>query len=430
MNISAVKKWVLDRGSRKGIPSLERINYILEELESPQHNFSSVVIGGTNGKGSVTSIAEAILKHADNYQIGSFTSPHLKDVQERIRLQGVPMNDGLWKNGCKLLRKIFKIMDKEPSIGSPGFFETVTALALWAFSETDRDLVLLEVGLGGRFDSTNATTPEISVITNIGSDHKEFLGETKQEIAFEKLGIIRKKRPLITSEEDPIIIEQFKARCKELDSPFIQANPDDFFKVIESTNKGHLIKTIYSDENILFKMLGNHQLKNLATALALIKQLKEHGFEIDDKSIINGIASVTWPGRLEWVDFTPPILLDSAHNIEGLRTLLDYIDKFPPKAPIYTIFGTHSSKPFQEMLMALAKVSEKVIIVPPNCPGPIKEDVMSSLPNDDNKFLWRENVTEAIELAKENAQTILITGSIYLLSDAMRYTDIKCSNQE
>jgi len=430
MNINNVKKWILDRGSRKGPHSLAKINYILDELESPQTNYASVIIAGTNGKGSVTSILESILINCEDYQIGAFTSPHLKDLRERVRIQGKQLKDHIWEAGYKKVKKIIKLMDKEASIGSPGFIETITAIALWAFSETERDLVLLEVGLGGRLDSTNSTEPEISVITNIGTDHQEYLGETKELIANEKFGVTRKRRPLITSEKDPSIIKMFEDRCKEQKSPLIKVNRSDFFTVIESTSFGHNLKTIYSDENIFFNMPGDHQLSNLATALATILQLRKNGFSISDKAIAKGIANARWAGRLEWIDYNPPILLDGAHNLEGIAALTNYLENFPPESPLYTIFGTLSDKPFAFMAEQVAAYSDKVVIVPPKSPRAITKDVIEGLNKSSDKFIWCETVAEAIDLATKEASNILVTGSIYLLSDAIRYIESKCSNQD
>ena len=193
MKIHETLNWIIAQGPRTGRYGLDRMEFLLEELENPEKEYACVLIGGTNGKGSVTSILESILINCQEYQIGTFTSPHLLDLRERIRIQGTPLENKYWLQGVKALRPIIKLMKKEESIGPAGFFETVTALAFWAFRETERDLVLLEVGLGGRFDATNTSDPEISVITKIGTDHQIYLGDSKLAIAKEKLGIIRKK---------------------------------------------------------------------------------------------------------------------------------------------------------------------------------------------------------------------------------------------
>ena len=189
------EKWILDRGTHKGPYSLDKIEYLLDELDAPQREYACILIGGTNGKGSVTAITESILLHCQDYQVGSYTSPHLLSLKERIKIQGEPVPEKLIINGVKELKEITKVMDKESSLGAPAFFVIMTALGFWAFRESDIDIALVEVGLGGRFDSTNACEPEISVITNIGTDHQQYLGDTKEKIAHEKLGIIRKNLP-------------------------------------------------------------------------------------------------------------------------------------------------------------------------------------------------------------------------------------------
>ncbi|MEW6709350.1 MAG: folylpolyglutamate synthase/dihydrofolate synthase family protein [Candidatus Riflebacteria bacterium] len=421
MNLHEAKTWILDRGSRKGRFGLEKIHYLLNELENPQHEFACVVIGGTNGKGSVTAIAESILISTDDYQIGSLTSPHLLDMDERIRIQGEKLADKYWISGVKELQGIIKVMDKEASIGSPGFFETITALAFNAFRETDRDIALLEVGLGGRFDSTNSCEPEISVITNIGTDHEEYLGKGKANIAREKLGIIRKKRPLLTTERDPEILEIFAKTCSQNQTELIQVKDFNYFELCESTPEGHKIKFKFHDEPVFMPLPGEHQLTNLALALEVIMKLRSHGFEIPDQAIIEGTGKVRWPGRLQWLPGEPPVLLDGAHNPEGLATLVRYLEAFPPAQPVNIIFGTLKDKPMLEMADKLAKFGVKLCFVPPESSRAFsKEDFNHAFENSPGLWNWYSNFDEAFSACKETGKTIIVTGSLYLVSEALR----------
>ncbi|MGM0598493.1 MAG: bifunctional folylpolyglutamate synthase/dihydrofolate synthase [Candidatus Rifleibacteriota bacterium] len=425
MNINETKAWILGRGARKDRYGLDKMYYILEELDAPHLDYCCVVVGGTNGKGSVTAIAESILKECDDYNIGTLTSPHLIDMRERIRIQGEKLPDKYWINGVKELKQIYKVMDKEPSLGSPSFFETISALAFWSFRETERDLVIMEVGLGGRFDATNSCDPEISVVTNIGTDHEEFLGKGKPNIAREKLGIIRKKRPLITSEKDPGILKIFTEKCKAKKSPLVLAKDCEYFSVINSNSDGHLIKLPFSENEVFLSLPGQHQLSNLSLALELIMQLRKHGFQIPDEAIEKGIAEVKWPGRLQWVESNPPVLLDGAHNPEGLETLVNYLETFPPERPVNILFGTLKDKPMLDMADRLAKFGKKLCFVPPTSNRAFKrEDFDAAFADRKNKsWVWYDDFIKAFEECRKDSNSIIVTGSLYLISEALKYLD-------
>ncbi len=419
MKIHEATKWILDRGTRTGPYGLDRINYLLDELESPHHNYACVLIGGTNGKGSVTAITESILLHCEDYISGSFTSPHLVDIRERIKIQGRPMSDKLWISGTEAIQEISRLMEKEASIGPASFFEAVTALALWGFNEAEIDLAIIEVGLGGRFDSTNACSPEVSVITNIGTDHQEFLGVGKLAIAREKLGILRKNRPLITGEKAPEILEEFTRACQQKNSPLIISRPGNAFQVVESRPDGHLIKLSFCDEPVFMALPGDHQLENLAIALDLVEQLRKHGFAIPDEAVSKGIATVKWAGRLQWIEGNPPILLDGAHNAEGLETLVSYLRNFPPAKPLNIIFGALKDKPFVEMAEKLSEFGHKLCFVPPACNRTMTRETFETTPLS-GKWQWFDNLNSALAFCKNDCGCILITGSLYLISDALK----------
>ena len=413
------EKWILDRGTHKGPYSLDKIEYLLDELKSPQREYATILIGGTNGKGSVTAITESILLHCQDYQVGSYTSPHLLSLKERIKIQGEPVSEKLVINGVKAIKEITKVMDKESSLGAPAFFEVMTALGFWAFRESDIDIALVEVGLGGRFDSTNASEPEISVITNIGTDHQQYLGDTKEKIAHEKLGIIRKNRPLLTTEKDPVILEIFKQECEEKKTKLVVIKPNYGFDLIESKKEGHIIKLPFSDEEVFFPMPGAHQLENLSLVMAIIEQMRKNGFDISDEAIIEGIKTAHWAGRLQWIKDTPNILLDGAHNNEGLESLVNYLKTYLSDKPVNIIFGALKDKPYAEMAKELEPFGNKLYFVPPTCPrSPLKTDFEKS--GISEKWQWYDSFASALEECKKDQEhNILVCGSLYLISDAL-----------
>jgi len=422
MKISEAVAWLFQRGVRTGPYGLDRIKFILEELENPHQDYACVLIGGTNGKGSVTAVTESIMACCPDYVTGSLTSPHLVDIRERAKIAARPLADKYWINGVKKMQEVCKVLDKEASLGPASFFETVAGLAFWAFRENDLDLAIIEVGLGGRFDATNATNPEVSVITNIGTDHQEYLGTGKIAIAHEKLGIVRKKRPLITGEKEPEILAEFENVCRQNQSPLIKCRQQDHFEQLESRADGHLLKIPDVSEPVFLSLPGEHQLENLAITLALIEQLRKNGFDIPASAVAEGIGKARWPGRLQWIPGQPPILLDGAHNAEGIETLAQYLEKFPPAGPLSIIFGALQDKPLTEMGARLARFGHNLCFVPPRCNRALtREEFAGTL--EPQGWQWFDTLKAAAESCRKNAGTMLITGSLYLISEALRMFD-------
>ncbi len=414
------EKWILDRGSHKGPYSLDKIEYLLDELGCPQREYACILIGGTNGKGSVTAITESILLESKDYNVGSYTSPHLLSLKERIKIQGKQISEKLVIDGVKAIKEITKVMDKESSIGYPAFFDVMTALGFWAFRESDIDIALVEVGLGGRFDATNGCEPEVSVITNIGTDHQQYLGDTKEKIAHEKLGIIRKNRPLLTTEKDSAVLEIFKKECEEKKAKLIVVEPNYGFELIESKTDGHYIKLPFNEEKIFFPMAGKHQLENLSLAIAIIEQMKKNGFEISNEAIIEGIKKSHWNGRLQFINGEPGVLLDGAHNKEGLEKLIEYLNSFYKSNKINIIFGALKDKPYDQMAKELEPFGNNLYFVPPNCPRSLtKEDFEKSKLSE--KWKWFDDFKSALDSCKNDKEhNTLVCGSLYLISDALK----------
>lgn len=420
MDFTSAIEWLASRDLITGPFGLHRMEFLTERLDNPQHDVPCVVIGGTNGKGSVTALLESMVAAGNSYQTGATISPHLVSLTERIRIQTGRLSDDEWARGIETLMDIVKLMEREPSIGAPSFFEVVTALALWAFRETDRDLAFVEVGLGGRLDATNIIHPEASVITNIGMDHQELLGNDRPSIAREKLGIIRPKVPLVTGETDPEILRLFGDACREKKIPLHAVGNRQDFRLVESTPRGHRLILDGRDAETFLPLPGEHQLKNLSIALEVIACLRKRGFDLPAEDIAKGIESVRWPGRLQWIDGNPPVLLDGAHNEEGLASLLGYLDAFPPKRPLHIVFGALQKKPVSRMATELAKRADSLAFVAPSSPRALPPDEFRSivLPTD-HRWQLHEHLSSALGAGRA-AGTILVTGSLYLVADYLR----------
>lgn len=417
MDKTAAVNWLMRKKICTGPFGLHRMEYLMERLQYPHRSASCILVGGTNGKGSVTAILESILSSTGEYQIGSIISPHVLCLEERIRLNKKYITANLLTKGVETLVEPSVIMEREPSLGAPSFFELITALAFWAFRESLCDVNIIEVGLGGRLDATNVADPEISVITNIGTDHKEILGPTRKDIAREKLGIARKRRALITGEKDPEILNIFADECDKLKSTLVKVSEGDYYSVVDSHAKGHQIRLPDISQNVSFPLAGMHQLDNLNVALATVVQMRKNGFCISDQAMIDGISGVFWPGRLQWIDGTPPILLDGAHNSEGMSSLLGYLNKFPLPKPCHIILGTLQNKPAMEMATDLAPFGDSLSFVSPPCHRAIgKTGFEDCIKPTDKRWFWSETLGEALEMGR-NSASILITGSLYLVSE-------------
>jgi dihydrofolate synthase/folylpolyglutamate synthase len=421
MTFEASLDWLAGREVCSGPFGLHRMEFLMERLEKPHLDVPGVLIGGTNGKGSVAAILESIVAATGDYQVGATISPHLVSVTERIRLGKRPMPPELWCEGVERLQEITSLMDREDSVGSPSFFELITALAFWAFRD-QVDLGIIEVGLGGRLDATNVKNPEVAVLTNIGTDHMEILGPDRPTIAGEKLGIVKKKGCLITGEQDPVILDLFRADCQRKNAEFQAIAPQAVFSDVESHARGHVVTLRDSGLRLPFPLPGRHQLNNLALSLRVIARLRANGFEITDEAISQGVAEVAWPGRLQWLDGSPPVLLDGAHNEEGLQSLLGYLDEFPLPRPCTLIFGALKNKPVETMARQLGARCDHLVYVPPPTSRSLSrndfEEVVHPL---DSRWNWQDSLAEALAGADPKGP-VLITGSLYLVAEYLRFS--------
>ncbi len=308
---------------------LHRIQAALEQLGHPEQSFASVLIAGTNGKGSTARMVESVLRRA-GHRSGLYTSPHLLRFNERILIAGEEVTD-------ESLETILEewaekgILDGEGHWSVAGerltWFEKATALAFEAFRRAKIEIAVLEVGLGGRMDATNAVEPLVSAVTSLGMDHAEVLGSSLAEIAREKAGVMRSGRALVLGPAAPDLLVLFRRWLEEEGAHLVEAKLPD----------GSPEKFSYgSFRNLSLPLEGRHQLANAAVAIELLGVLKEKGFSWDEKALRVGLGSVRNPGRLQWLPGRPPLLLDGAHNPPALAALADYLGQMPDRGK--TIF--------------------------------------------------------------------------------------------
>ncbi len=408
------------------MPGLDRIKKLLDLLDNPEKKIKFIHVGGTNGKGSTSASIKSILVQA-GYKTGLFTSPHLHHYLERIQINGVPIP---MENFAKILTKIFAKISIMLSEGfeQPTEFEVCTAVAFQYFYEEEVDIAVIEVGLGGAIDSTNVILPLVSVLTNVSLDHMDYLGNTKEEIARVKAGIIKPKIPIVTAEASAEIVKIFQQRADENCSVLYSIGRD--FIVKKETCDIHGTVFSYQFNHKLFTgiktpLLGAHQVMNSSLAITACLLLKEVGFIISDENIYQGLANTFWPGRLEILSNYPNVLLDAAHNLDGAKKLAAALhDVFHIKKCVFVI-GMLADKQREKVLEILGSFARKIIITKPNSP---RAGDWFALATEAKKYtddvMAYEDINTAVELGLkscENDELLCITGSIYMIAEARTY---------
>jgi len=404
---------------------LENIAAVLSSFDHPERSFPSVLVAGTNGKGSVCAMLAEILTRS-GLRVGLYTSPHLVRVEERIRVAGRLISEG---DFCRLAgsvkRRTDRLLAERKLRACPTYFEVVTALAFLHFRERDVDIAVLEVGLGGRFDATNVVTPLVSVITNISRDHQAHLGRTIGEIAFEKAGIIKPGVPVICGPSSGCARRIIRRRAREERSPCL-----DVFGggcALSSSKRGGRTVFRYRLDGKTFvyspELRGEHQGRNAAVAIAAASTLSRIWRPLPKRTIIEGIEHARWEGRLEVVSRKPLILLDGAHNEAGASSLQKYVRGFLAEPPV-VIFGIMKDKSIRRVAGLLFPYAAKVILTSiPLERAAEPAEVLALVPAFKSKIILEPSLKKAFAIAFSEAGrrgTILITGSLFLVGEAKK----------
>jgi len=411
---------------RHGIKlGLENSRRLLGILGEPQKSFHSIHIAGTNGKGSTATIIASILQES-NLRVGLFTSPHLVSFTERIRVDNREIAE---HEIVELTDEIRNAMQNIPSGLNPTFFEFVTAMAFYYFKQEKIDWAVIETGMGGRLDATNVLIPEVSIITNIGFDHKEFLGETISDIAFEKAGIIKPAVPVVTATTHPDALRVLEEISKNRGSE-LHIYGRDFESTLISMDEKHVTFNYVSanpsmSHTFSLPLLGKYQLYNVSLAIRACEILTKKGLYLSDKIINKGLLNLNLEGRLELSSQKPPIVIDGAHNPEAAQALADAIKEIFLNKKIILIIGIMKDKDIEGILKPMTQISDTVILTKPKgeraaSPEKLKEGIK----NSEKRIITTNTVAEAIELAKtlwKEGYLILVTGSFYTIGEAKEY---------
>jgi dihydrofolate synthase/folylpolyglutamate synthase len=402
---------------------LDQVRILAAALGDPQLSFPSVLVAGTNGKGS-TSATLASIMQAGGYRTGLYTSPHLARVNERVRIDGVDIGDS------DLAAYYFRVDDCARRLvaggqinGFPSFFEAMTALAFVAFAEQKVDIAVLEVGMGGRLDATNIVEPLISVITDISIDHTQWLGSTITDIAREKAGILRKDGALVTLPQHPEANYAIGEAAVALNVRGV--NAADYIPQRGTEDGTYSLAVLDKTVEIASPLMGAHQQRNVALAIAAAVELRNyHSYKLAAEQIVAGIRHTRWPGRLE--RFRKPgradVLLDVAHNPAGawaLRASLSHLD--PAPAPMTAVFGCLQDKAIEEMAQILFPVFDHAVLTEVASPRTAHlQQLQAAAESTGTPSIAAGSPGEALRHAlaiTPEGGLVVVTGSVYLVGD-------------
>ncbi|MDQ0174332.1 bifunctional folylpolyglutamate synthase/dihydrofolate synthase [Bacillus chungangensis] len=413
--------WIHGR-LRLGIkPGLKRMEWLMAKLDHPEKALKAIHVGGTNGKGSTVTYIRSILNEA-GLTVGTFTSPYIEHFNERISLNGMPITNKELVELVRLMEPLAEALEKTP-LGSPTEFEVITAMAIYYFARIQPvDIAIFEVGLGGRFDSTNVLQPIISVITTIGMDHMQILGETIEEIANEKAGIIKEHVPLITAAKQKTVRDIFKRKAAEQHAKIWVLGEDWHTREIESLEAGErfsLSSKAAVFEDVEISMLGRHQIDNASLAIMAIQLLQEQGsYVIKEEHVRKGLKHAFWPGRLEIIRQEPYVILDGAHNEQGMKALVETVNRRYSKKSIKVVFAALIDKDASEMLASLETFPGDLYFTQFDFPRAAKAEALLQLTQTKTAKInenWQDLLTALYQNLAKN-EVLLVTGSLYFIS--------------
>ena len=422
MNYSAALAYLESLGTFGIQLGLKRIEALLAELGNPERRFRSIHVTGTNGKGSTTALLTSIL-HAAGIRTGMYISPHLVDYPERMTLNGQEISREEFAAMIGKTRFAAEAIQVQ-GMESPTEFEVLTAAAFLWFAEKQVEMAVVEVGLGGLLDSTNVIAPEISVITNVTLEHTDRCGGTVAEIASHKAGIIKTGAPVVTGAtgEALTVIEAVAARkysaCSVLNREFFVSDV-----VIGETEQSFLFSgPAEPPQRYRMRQLGRHQADNAALAIHVCQCLAENEPRLTAAAILSGVAEAHWPGRFEILPGAPTVILDGAHNPDGVRTLRHTLEAVYPERAIVFLFGVLADKDHGEMARRLFHPSDRAIVVEPNSPR-----AASACEIADEISGYVAAVSVAADIASGLLQAklwagpqgiVCVAGSLYMIGDA------------
>ena len=410
---------------------LEHMRVLTEALGHPERRFPSIIVAGTNGKGSTAATLASILR-VGGHRTGLYTSPHLVRVNERIAINGETISDPEFAEVHSRIDDISESLVTSGKLDQhPSFFETLTAMAFEYFASAGVEIAVLEVGIGGRLDATNVADPLLSAITDISLDHTEWLGNTLTEIAREKAGIVRRSGILVTLPQHPEVNDALGEQVKTLGARVVNATQyappvtpaSDSFQVNENglPHNRYQLEVMGEEITVDSPLAGRHQIRNVALAIAAAVELKQSfGYRITPSAIASGVSETYWPGRFQVIPGSPEIVLDVAHNPAGAWALRSALSTRYENAPLTIIFGSMRDKDIAEIGEVLFPLAEEVIATRVSSPRAASPEQIRELTSHIGvRIADRDDLQDAIQIARERGRVIVITGSVYLVGSAL-----------
>lgn len=402
--------------------NLYRMRLLLNKLGNPQQALKCVHVAGTNGKGSTSAFLSHILREA-GIKTGVYTSPHLEKINERVMIDGVLITDSAFIQTTEAVARHVESVEEETGERLYSF-EILTAVALLYFKEQECELVILEAGIGGRLDATNVIErPEVAIITSIGYDHMKVLGETIEQIASEKAGIIKEGGTLIYPEMTPAVNAVIEGRARENQATVRLIRTEELKEVQLSDQGGQF--SFRNQADLAIRLLGRHQLMNAALAVEAAHELTKKGFEIDSAHIRSGLVNTGWPGRMEKISEHPAVIIDGAHNPEGVAVLKNNLKELYPDQSLILVCGMMKDKDYMNMIRQVLPFSKKVMTVSPDpYRGFDPFETAQRLSNEGTEAEAFDSVASVVDKLKQESSskdTVIVMGSLYLIGEFRKY---------
>ncbi len=425
---------------------LDRIKELLNLIGNPHENLKAIHVAGSKGKGSTCVFIAHILKEA-GYKVGLYTSPHLNDFNERIRILGSPVHanqESIFSDSItnadlsaivEEIKPFIEQLRETPQWGRLSFFEVYTAIALCYFQKQNVDFVVLETGLGGRLDATNVVSALVSVITPISLEHTQILGDSLVKIAEEKVAIVKgDEKAVVVSLQENSVKEIIKDHCQKINVPLLFIDEKFKWHMGVQNEEGQTFDIISANREysqLRSSLLGQHQVANAAVAIGVIENLQLLGFNISFEAIYRGIATAFWPGRFEIVGRNPFIVLDGAHNEASCKALVQTIYETFPGKKVNLVLGISSDKNKKVICEQFKNIVNQVVVTKANTPraGRFRQEELVPLFPKSQCFMT-ENVSDAVRLVLNQSKeedVVLIAGSLFVVSEARR---ILCINSK
>jgi len=424
MNYTECIQYLEEEVGFGSVPGLERIQALCSKLGNPEKKLSVIHVAGTNGKGSAVSMLSSILQAA-GYRVGTYTSPHLDRYNERFLINGNEISDADFAKEITLMKEICSELATEGK-AVPTLFEIVTGAAFHYFAEQKVDILVLEVGLGGKYDATNIIpAPLLSLIMSVSIDHTDFLGSSIEEIAAEKAGIIKKNCPVVLYSQDKIVYNIMWTKAQEEDAPFYC--PENTEIHISSQNLEGTVFSVKSNqfhfEDLYLPLLGSYQIQNCITVLEACAVLQKQGLSLSEEFIRTGLKNARWAGRMEVCGKEPLVLLDGAHNVDGISQLAASIQTYFNDKKVTLILGVLGDKEYNKMAEYILPHADTVILTEPHSERKLDVFTLARSISNHNGMIYTEKEIDAAfkkALSVTPADGIILCcGSLYMIG-AMR----------